>query len=261
MKAAQKFLFNRHFDPDLLVNGGTRPEGQAEASQRSRARTKQAFTEDDLARARAEGFAEGREQALREAAQSMELRLTEAFESVGGRLDEIISGTQAAHAAAGRDATAIAVAISRRMVPELYRRNAASEIELTVANVLSRVLETGQLTVHTAEDLADPLRDRIAALAEARGIGDHVRIAVDPTLTEGDCRIEWPGGGAERTGTTLWGEIEAIVEKNLGFVPALTEANSSSEISGNVNEEDTTPLLECTANAPTATIEVGENHG
>lgn len=266
MITAQKFLFERDFDPDLLVTDGTRPGRRAEDGKPSRARSKEVITEDDLARVRAEGVAEGHEDASREAAQSMELRLTEAFEIVGERLGEVISGTEAAHAAAARDANAIAVAIARRMVPELYRRNAAAEIELTVASVLSRVLEPSELTVHTAETLADPLRDRITALAETRGIGDRIRIAADPALPEGDCRIEWPGGGAERTSAAMWAEIEAVVDKNLGFVPALADgekdaAEVSAEVPGDVNEENTTPMLECAVDAPSADIEVGENHG
>lgn len=262
MTTAQKFLFNHDFDPDLLVNGGTDPDGRPRDGKRTRARPKPAITEDDLARVRAEGVAEGREQASREAAQSLERRLTEAFETVGERLGEVIASTQAAHATAAREASAIAVAIARRMVPELYRRNAAAEIELTVASALSQVLETKELTVHTSETLVDPLRERITALAEARGIGERVRISADATLIEGDCRIEWPGGGAERTSATLWSEIEAIVEKNLGAVPGLANGmKDTAEISGNVNEENTTPMLECAANAPSADIEVGENHG
>lgn len=262
MIAAQKFLFNRDFDPDLVVNGGAAPDSRPHEGKRSRGRAKPVITEDDLVRVRAEGVAEGREQASREAAQSLERRLTEAFETVGERLGDVIANTQAAHATAAREANAIAVAIARRMVPELYRRNAAAEIELTVTIALSQVLETSELTVHTAESLVDPLRERITALAEARGVGERVRIAADATLTEGDCRIEWPGGGAERTSAALWSEIEAIVEKNLGTVPGLAGGEkNTAEISGNVNEENTTPMLECAADAPSANIEVGENHG
>jgi flagellar assembly protein FliH len=260
MNTAPKFLFDRDFDPDLLVGG--EPRSGRRAGDAGRSRAKPAITEDDLARARAEGLAEGREQASRDAAQSVELRLTEAFETVGERLGEVISGTRAAHAAAAREATAVAVAIARRMVPELYRRNAAAEIELTVASVLSRVLETKELTVRAAEALAEPLRERITALAEARGIGERIRIAADPALPEGDCRIEWPGGGAERDSAALWTEIEAVIEKNLGFVPSFADGDKeTADISGAVNEENTTPMLECAANAPSAEIEVGETHG
>ncbi len=266
MNTAQKFLFNRDFDPDLVVNGAKGPDGRPLDGKRSQARPKPVITDEDLARVRAEGVAEGQATASRDAAQSMELRLTEAFETVGDRLGEVISSTEAAHAAAAREANAIAVAIARRMVPELYRRNAAAEIELTVATVLSQVLETNALTVHTAEALTDPLRERITALAEARGIGERVRIVAAPTLTEGDCRIEWPGGGAERNSAALWAEIEAIVEQNLGLVPALAgekqaPAEISGEVSNDVNEENTTPVLECAANAPSPDIEVGDTHG
>lgn len=262
MITEQRFLFNRDFDPDLLVNGGSQSRGRAEDDKRNRNRPKPVFTEDDLARVRAEGFAEGCDKASRDAARSMEKRLTEAFETVGERLGEIIATTEATTAAAARDATAIAVAIARRMVPELYQRNAAAEIEHTVATVLSQVLKTDGLTVSTAEALADPLRERIKALAETRGIADRVRITADPALSAGDCRIEWPGGGAERMSAALWTEIEAVVQENLGFVPALADGETDSgNDRGNVNEESTTPMLECAANVPSKEIEVGETHG
>lgn len=249
MIAAQRFLFNRDFDPTLLVNDETRLNKGADASSGSRVPQAAGFTEDDLARVRAEGFAEGREQASREAAQSMERRLTEALETVGECLHETIRGKEEAHSAIARDANEIAIAIARRMVPELYRRNAAAEIEYMVTAVLSQVLEPAELTVRIAERLAEPLRERIEQLAETHGIGDRVRIKADPSLTDGDCRIEWPGGGAERNAAALWSEIEAIVEKNLGFIPA------------KLNEGNTTPVLECAASTPSMATEVGEDHG
>lgn len=266
MNTAQKFLFTRDFDPDMVVNSTKGPNGQPRKSKRSETRPETVITDEDLARVRAEGVAEGHATASREAAQSIELRLTEAFETVGERLGQVISSTEAAHAAAAREANAIAVAIARRMVPELYQRNAAAEIEHTVASVLSQVLETNALTVHTSETLTEPLRERITAMAEARGVCERVKIAADPLLAEGDCRIEWPGGGAERNSAALWTEIEAIVEQNLGFVPALIgEKQECAEISGkvpnDVNEENTTPVLECATNASSADTKVGDTHG
>lgn len=257
----QRFLFDRDFDPDLLVNGGSGSGQRVENGERAKSDAKPVFTEDDLARVRAEGYAEGREQASRDAAQSLEWRLTVAIEAVGERLGEIISSTDAATAAAARDANVIAVAIARRMVPELYRRNAAAEIEQTVTSVLSQVLDTKALTVHTAESLADPVRERLIALAETRDIGDRIRITADHSLSDGDCRIEWMGGGAERISAALWMEIEGIVEKNLGFVPALVNGDAySGSDRGDLNEEDTTPMLECAAHASSATNEDGETH-
>lgn len=262
MTTEQRFLFNRDFDPDLLVNGGSRSANRAEGDKRAKSPPKAAFTEEDLAHARAEGFAEGCEQASRDAAQSLERRLSEAFETVGKRLGAIIEATDAARDAAARDANAIAIAIARRMVPELYQRNAAAEIERTVTTVLSQVLETDGLTIHTAESLADPLGERIRALADTRGFGGRVRIAADASLREGDCRIEWLGGGAERISAALWTEIDDIVSKNLGRVAAPVDDDTESRSDrGDVNEENTTLMLECGATAPSAEIEVGETHG
>jgi hypothetical protein len=40
----------------------------------------------------------------------------------------------------------------------------------------------------------------------------------DPAVAEGDCRIEWSGGGIIRDQTALWREIDTLMAESVGSV-------------------------------------------
>jgi flagellar assembly protein FliH len=124
------------------------------------------------------------------------------------------------------DATMVATAIARKMVPEFYRRNAAGEIEHAVATILGQMLEKPKLTVWVSELLRDDLSEGIVTLTEQRGFAGRVTVTADPKMHEGDCRVEWAGGGGELNSAARWREIDAIIERNLGGVPTAVADDS-----------------------------------
>jgi flagellar assembly protein FliH len=237
MTPAKKFLFDHSFDAALpLEEQAGEDEMPAEAVANENG-TPSTFGEDDLTRAHAQGLAEGREQAGAEAAVTVERRVADALDSLGDRLSELFAQRQDDAAQAAGDATMVATAIARKMVPEFYRRNAAGEIEHAVAAILERMLEKPRLTVRTSALLCDEVSERIAALAEQRGFAGQVTVTADPKMRESDCRVEWAGGGAELNSAARWREINAIIERNLGGAPAteadvsdLTETNEDSAV-------------------------------
>jgi flagellar assembly protein FliH len=232
MTPAKKFLFDHIFDATLPLEeqaGEDEMSTEAVANENGPPDT---FSEDELARAHAQGLAEGREQAGAEAAVTVERRVADALDSIGDRLSELFAHRQDAAAHAAGDAAMVATAIARKMVPEFYRRNAAGEIEHAVATILDRMLEKPTLTVRTSELLCDELSERIAALTEQRGFAGQVTVTADPKMGEGDCRVEWAGGGAELNSAARWREIDEIIEQNLGGVQAAdTDVSDLSETS------------------------------
>jgi len=221
MVPAKRFLFEYSFDtpgPLEEPTGGVRRSAADTATEKNEAADR--FGEADLAQARALGLVEGREQASAEAAVTIERRVADALDMLGDRLSESIAHRDevAAHAAA--DATSVAMAMVRKMVPELYRRNAVGEIELAVATILDCMLEKPRLNVRVGEFLRDDLSARIDALLEQRGLAAQVTVSADPHMGESDCRVEWVGGGAELSSATLRRELDAIGDRNLGSVAA-----------------------------------------
>jgi len=230
MTPAKKFLFD-DFDATLPLGeqaGEDEMSAEAVANENGPPDT---FSEDDLARAHAQGLAEGREQVGAEAV-TIERRVADALDSLGDRLSELFAHRQDAAAQATGDATMVATAIARKMVPEFYRRNAAGEIEHAVATILDRMLEKPTLTVRTSELLCSELSERIAALTEQRGFAGRVTVTADQKMREGDCRVEWEGGGGELNSAVRWREIDAIIEQNLGGVQAAdTDVSDLTETS------------------------------
>jgi flagellar assembly protein FliH len=217
MTAAKKFLFEHSFDADPPFE--ERADG-SEISAEEVANENATFTEDDLARARAQGMAEAREKADAEGAVADERRIAEALVSLGDRLSEMFADRHDAATRAAGDATMVATAIARKMVPEFYRSNAAGEIEQAVATILDRMFETPKLTVRVSERLHGDLAERIAVMAAQRGFAGRVAVTADPQIGEGDCRVEWAGGGAELNSAAKWREIDAIIGRNLEGLPA-----------------------------------------
>jgi len=233
MTPAKKFLFDHSFDAALPHEEQAGEDERSAEAATNENDSPNTFSEDDVARAHAQGLAEGREQAGAEAAVTVERRVADALDSLGDRLSELLAHRQDAAAQAAGDATMVATVIARKMAPELYRRNAAGEIEHAVATILERMLEKPTLTVRTSELLCDEVSERIAALTEQRGFAGQVTVTADPKMGEGDCRVEWAGGGAELNSAAKLREIDAIIEQNLGGVPAAdTDISDPTETNG-----------------------------
>ena len=65
--------------------------------------------------------------------------------------------------------------------------------------------------------------DELAPLIEgsiaAGGHDQRLTILGDPAIQEGDCRIDWPGGGVIRDDTLLWREIDALLSECVAHGP------------------------------------------
>ena len=56
-----------------------------------------------------------------------------------------------------------------------------------------------RITLRAAPVVVEALKDRLDEIAHEEGYEGRVMIAEDAHMTGGDCRIEWRGGGAERS--------------------------------------------------------------
>lgn len=205
MPSAQRYLFDRSFE----LSG--RPSAMASAE--SVAVASPAYTRQDLDAARAEGVALGRAETLAECNIEREMgRLRQAaLDAIAGRLGELLANSADASEHAARDAVAIAAAIARKLLPRLYREEACSELEDSITRILERVGDAPKVTVRISPALVDELAPLIKASVIAGGHDQQLTILGDPAVQEGDCRIDWPGGGFIRDHALLWREIDALL--------------------------------------------------
>lgn len=159
------------------------------------------------------GRKEGVEQARREVEAQVAARCTAALEKIAAGVDALIADRAAGAAARRDEPVLIALAIVRKLMPELARRHGLAEVEALVRSCLAELIDEPRLVVRVAPDMADPVREELDALSGARGFGARLMVVDEPALGRGDCRIEWAEGGAERDIARTLNEIETIAAR------------------------------------------------
>ncbi len=201
-------------------------------------------SDDEIARIRAEAFAEGcvegqaegvalgRAQAEAEAAAAAARHETKVLERLCERLAEAAGERDQIAQTAESGALALAASALRKALPAFHRRLAETEIEALLADVAGRMAEPLTLTLAVHPDLAASLQVRLEAVATKCRLTGRLVLAAERGIAEGDCRITWAGGGAERELSALLGRIDNIVRTVAGDEPDPAEA----EISGSIED-------------------------
>ncbi len=213
--AARKFMFETSFDLD-----DDRDDGERRAP---------TFSEADLNAAREEAFAEGQQAGRAEAMQSLEHASEMALKCIGGRLEDLIAARQSHNDALACEAISVAAAVCRKAIPVMAERHALEEIEGLVGECLQLVIEEPRIVVRVPDNLVEPLKGRIDAVAAGHGFAGKVVLLGDDSLAPTDCTVVWPDGGAERDGERLWADIDAAVARRLDGTGHGAEAQETRE--------------------------------
>lgn len=230
MAAAKKFMFEKSFDKTEVPE-----EREAFVAQKPPL----SMTDEQFAAARAESFAEGRVRGMEEMRASAEAlaaqMLTRIEEGAKGAFAAVDTATDSIK----RDAVQAAILVLRKLAPGFAKTANLAEIEALVASCLGAVLEEPRVVVRVHDSFLDPLKERIADLAERSGFGGRVVLIADENLGVADCRVEWADGGAERDTDWMWNQIENVVGRFLsglsvpapsgGGMPAAAQPNVTTE--------------------------------
>ena len=66
--------------------------------------------------------------------------------------------------------------------------------------------------MRAAAAVVDALAGAVEIIAQEEGYDGRVMLAADPAMTGADCRIEWRGGGAERSEAAIEAALDALIE-------------------------------------------------
>jgi flagellar assembly protein FliH len=215
MSSSRPFLFDRRLDdPHTLVATGRGPNDRAGKSPpRPLPKT---FDENDIARARTEGAAEGRAAGLREAEAGSLARLEAAVGTLGAKLDCVYRDIAETRDAYLREAVDVAMAIVRKLHGTLAT-DRDDEIRTMLDGALRSAVAPAALTVRIGGPAGDSdLPDRIKSAVRCPDTSPQIMVIADDRLASGDCLIEWRAGGVERRIDDIWREIEMVVDRTFG---------------------------------------------
>lgn len=178
------------------------------------------FNEEELLAAQKEaeamGRAKGREDAKREwdeMAIARETQIIALLESLLGRMEAELQSNRTTQDAMRGDMANIVLMIARKLVGNALDAQPLGAVETMVDECLTMLAGEAKLSIAVAKELEEPLRAWMERLP--RMDRPVIDVIGDVRMQPGDCRIQWPGGKAERNQEALMKEMEAIVMRTM----------------------------------------------
>lgn len=202
------------------------------------------FSEEQVNAARDEGFANGREEGIREASEATERLISDTTLAINAQLTQLFDQQRHANAEIFQDAVNASVAIVRKCFPNLAVEHSITEIEHMMGKILPQILEEPRVVVNVHNDVKPPLSERMKDIIQNAHFDGRVMIREDASISHGDCQIEWSNGGAERNMDELWRQIDEIVESNLAATQEGLEFDSTPAPSPSASPQDSDSIHE-----------------
>ena len=205
MTAKAKYLFDQDFAPGAKV------------AEKAVAAAEHALM---LSEAENNGFRNGFEAAEQEAAVIAARRTAAAFERMADTIEQFARTIVAAEQRIEAEAIELAVAIAKKLVPELVVREPFGEIAALVTECFRQLASSPHIIVRVNDALHVTARDRLAEIARTRGFEGRLVVIAEPEIALGDCKIEWADGGVVRDQGKIDAAISTAIGRYLGARPS-----------------------------------------
>ena len=113
----------------------------------------------------------------------------------------------------GFAAAKVAVAVARKLAPELIAREPFAELSALAAGCFRHLVAAPHVVVRVNDALQERARELLEETARAGGFDGRLVVLAEPEIAAGDCRIEWADGGVKRDRATIEGAIEEAVAR------------------------------------------------
>jgi flagellar assembly protein FliH len=198
MSDAKKFTFDVEFrkEGDLVSNA-------------ARARQRRVFTQEEIdnmfAKARQQGLKAGQVRAMDATAAAVR-ELCGIVRDTAGRAQQQIDALR-------QETAQLALIAAKKLAPIAIANLPHAEVEEALREAIHQAIAEPRIVLRAPQQVIDALKDKLEAMAQEQGYEGRIVAMADPTIGGGDCRIEWRGGGAERSLAALEQAIGDIIER------------------------------------------------
>jgi flagellar assembly protein FliH len=191
------------FDTEFQAGGGERRTADAERRQ------KKTLTVEEIEKLQATAQMQGESNAAVRSAEAIERAisaLTIAVRAVADQAKVEIEGVRA-------EAAAIALAAARKLAPAAIAALPAGDVEVALREAMHQAIGEPRLTLRASPQIAELIEPRLSDIAHEEGYDGRVQVTADPHFAGADCRIEWRGGGAERSFAAIEAALGQLIEQ------------------------------------------------
>ena len=206
-----KFLF----DHDFAVAGEGKPS------------IKLAELATKLQEAEATGYNRGFAQGQAAINAETERNAAAALERIAATLEKLDRSLAAVEARLETEAVAVAVAVARKLAPELVAREPFAEISALATDCFRHLVATPHVVVRVNDALHATARQKLDDIVRECGLASRLVVLAEPDIAPGDCRIEWADGGITRDSAAATRAVDEAVAR---YVDARLAATTMQEI-------------------------------
>ncbi|MEQ8397717.1 hypothetical protein [Thalassobaculum sp.] len=213
------FTFDYSFDDGADERRKAEEDAKKRAAQEAKSNRPPTFTQEQLEQAKVEAHAAGRQEGMDDAMAGIEQQIARTMDATFSRLPKVFEEHAAWTKAMEVDALRLAVALMRKLAPELSRNSELPEVERIIREAFGFLTEQPKVMIRVAPTLEEALRDKVALMASRVGYEGQVVLVGDPELPTDDCRVSWQAGAVERSLDDTWDQIDQIVGRALAGQP------------------------------------------
>lgn len=232
----EKFLFNHSFDEEVIERKRLEEIARLEAEKLAEENAPPTYTVEELETAKMvahqQGMQEGKAEAMASIEQQASLTLDLVLRQIGDLLTEYNNWT----AEVQHDSISMALAIMRKLAPELLRGSELPQVEHIVNEAFQFLTDQPKVMIRVASELENALQGKVNLMASRVGYEGQVVLTGDPELELTDCRISWYAGAVERSLDETWGQIDEMVDRVLRGLPAREHPEPTPD---DIEEEET----------------------
>jgi flagellar assembly protein FliH len=179
------------------------------SSQGGRPARKKVLTDDDLAKARAEGVAEG----VAQANAGIERASSDAMRTIAN-LMQMMLGRLADEAQSLRiDAAEVALAAARAVAGSALDGFGQDAINDIVTTAVGQLRDVPRLVVRVSPELATKIEERLIGIAREAGFSGEIAVRGDAAAQNGDCTLDWGDGLIAHNREAAFEVIDQAVQK------------------------------------------------
>jgi flagellar assembly protein FliH len=178
----------------------------------ARSLTERRFTRAEMDATRQAALAEGHAAGLAEAAQSAESLTADALAKLAASLAALFEARDATALETERRALGAMQTIIAKLIPGIAAKDPLAEVEAFTTKCLHEAIDEPRVVLRIAEEIYEPLRERLDNLANAAGYAGRIVLLADDAIVAGDARVEWADGGAERNLVGQCAELTSLLD-------------------------------------------------
>jgi flagellar assembly protein FliH len=208
MSGASKYTFDVEFrrEGDLVSNA-------------ARARQKKSYTTEEIdqlsARAREQGMKSGQVRAAE--------ALAAETATLAALLRQILEHTRQATNDVRQEASLLALAAARKLASAAIDQLPAADVEMTLRGALHQAIGEPRVVLNASQRVVEILRPQLEEIALQEGFEGRLAILADPAMATADCRIDWRGGGAERSEGAIEAAIAELIARRFSNPTSVEE--------------------------------------